>query len=338
MFRPGRALLVVLLALAPTAARAQPEPRAKLEHDGPINCLTFSPDGKLLASGDRDGVVRLWNVGTGKEVHKLDTGRGEILTAVFAPHGKTLATSGTDGIIRLWHTATGKEASRLETPFAVNAIAFTGNGERLIVADGEGNISFLDPATMKEAASFKVPPSLRWVAPLGDGHTLAVLCVKHVRVEEKLTVEATLRYLAADSGKELRQAKFAADRVTLSGDGHSIAGRADDGGLTLRELAGGQERCRLAGSFASVTLTADGRFLFAADTKDHVIHIHDLVAGKEVVRLDAHEATVGALAVSPDGRTLASGGNDFTVYLWDLALLERKRPLPPLTLTAKDAD
>lgn len=335
-----RALLVVVLSLgsALPAAADPPEPRARLEHDGAITCLAFSPDGKLLAAGDRDGSVRLWNVATGKQVHKLSVQRGEIPAVAFAPSGKTLATAGTDGIIRVWELATGKELARLETPYAGNGIAFTADGSKLIVAESSGNMSFLEPTTLKETSSFKLEGPLRWAIPLADGRTLAALTVKHNRVGEEIAIEATLRFLEIDTGKEIRSASFAADRVTMSGDGHSIVGRAGDGGITLREMAAGRERCRLPGSFTSVAFTAEGRFLFAADGKDHTIHIHDLVAGKEVVRMEEHEAPVTALAVSPDGRTLASGGGDFTVYLWDLAILDKKRPLPRLVLSEKELD
>ena len=80
-------------------------------HTSIVNCLAFSPDGHLLASGGEDGTILLWH---------RDTGSQKVLTRItksvsnlaFSPDGQTLAT-GSGGTIRFWDTITGEQKGEL---------------------------------------------------------------------------------------------------------------------------------------------------------------------------------------------------------------------------------
>jgi WD40 repeat protein len=74
-------------------------------HDGPVNCVAFTADGGLLASGGVDGTVRIWNVEDGVEVACLE-GHGKPVTAVaFGQDGGLIFSGGDDGTLRRWHAA-----------------------------------------------------------------------------------------------------------------------------------------------------------------------------------------------------------------------------------------
>src|SRR5262249_52043180 len=74
-----------------------------------LNSVTFSPDGILLASGDEVGTVRLWEVGSGKELRRFEYQRTAVWSVAFAPDGWLLASGGDEGTVRLWEVGSGKE-------------------------------------------------------------------------------------------------------------------------------------------------------------------------------------------------------------------------------------
>jgi WD40 repeat protein len=73
---------------------------------GPVDCLAFSPDGRTLAVGTRDGWVNLWHLPSRQEIISLKAHRSHAWGALFSPDGRTLATAGSDGTLRLWPAPT----------------------------------------------------------------------------------------------------------------------------------------------------------------------------------------------------------------------------------------
>jgi WD40 repeat protein len=259
-------------------------------HEGYVNQVAFSPDGKLLASVGRDSLVHLWNTATGKETHRLKGHPHDVFSVAFAPDGKTVA-SGCDSSIRLWDAATGKELWNLSV-FRVEALAFS-----------------------------------------PDGKALASGCHTQVCLWN------------ASTGKKLRELLGHDEKVTavaFSRDGQTLASGSLDRTIRVWDLATGKERLPLPGHKTLVTALAyapDGKVLATGDKVGQAV-LWDPATGKALQQLDRDGTDpIAAIRFSPDGKRLAAGGFNRPLQCWDPAtgkLIHREESRPSfylLTLT-----
>lgn len=85
-------------------------------HAGVVSAIAFSPDGTLLASGSADKSVRLWDASKAAELKKLGDHTHPVYAVAFSPNGQRLASAGRDGFIKIWDVKEQKESQALETP------------------------------------------------------------------------------------------------------------------------------------------------------------------------------------------------------------------------------
>src|ERR1035438_4737765 len=107
-------IVLILVATANPKVTAQSMPTLK-GHKNTITCLAFSKDGKLLATGAKDGVAIIWDVKATKELFSTPAHKDMVTSVAISPDGKVLATSGHDSIILLWATSTDRKSTRLNS-------------------------------------------------------------------------------------------------------------------------------------------------------------------------------------------------------------------------------
>ncbi|KAL2802568.1 WD40-repeat-containing domain protein [Aspergillus granulosus] len=125
-----------------------PELQTLEGHSRSVRSITFSPDGRLLASGSRDGTIKLWNPATGGITHTLDSCSDLVLSVTFSPDGRLLASGSIDRTIKLWDPATGNIKHILESRSNSDlSVTFSPDCKLLASGSDDGTIKLWDPTT-----------------------------------------------------------------------------------------------------------------------------------------------------------------------------------------------
>ncbi|OYE04064.1 WD40 repeat domain-containing protein [Nostoc sp. 'Peltigera membranacea cyanobiont' 232] len=283
-------------------------------HDGFVRSVSFSADGKTLASGSDDNTIKLWNLETGKEIRTLKGHNSSVSSVSFSPDGKTLASGSYDKTIKLWNLETGKEIRTLKGHNSfVFSVSFSADGKTLASGSYDKTIKLWNLETGKEIRTLKGHDSYVFsVSFSADGKTLA-----------SGSYDKTIKLWNLETGKEIRTLKGhdgIVYSVSFSADGKTLASGSVDKTIKLWNLETGKEIRTLRGHDGfvySVSFSPDGKTL-ASGSEDKTSKLWNLETGKEIRTLKGHDIPVLSVSFSADGKTLASGSEDKTIKLWNL--------------------
>jgi WD40 repeat protein len=280
-------------------------------HSGEVNSVSFSPDGRALATGSTDKTARLWDTATGEVRFTLRGHTDRVDSVAFSPDGRTLATGSADESVRLWDTVTGEVRSTLtgHTDGLVSAV-FSPDG-RTLATISYSSVRLWDTATGEARATLTGHDGIMTSAAFSpDGRTLATGSYdKTVRLWNVATGE--VRDTLTGHTDQVGPVAFSPDGRTLVSSNYAS--------VLLWDLTTGKYRRTLTGHTAfvsSVAFSPDGRSL-ATSSRDDTVRVWDVATGEIRDTITGYRS-IDSVAFSPDGRTLATDG-DRTVRLWDVA-------------------
>jgi WD40 repeat protein len=330
-------------------------------HQGRINSVRFSIDGKRLASVSGDRTARVWDLeNAGVAVRPLEYVYGG-RTARFSPDGQWIACTG-GNTAALWDGATGRLVRELSgrDKGVVSSVAFSPDGRLLAVGHGgQADVSYValwDIDSGKELADLDGATDLPGFRT--DENTGMVGSLAFSPDGKHLVAGFGSKFLLNSSGTPtaLKVWDVASRRLIRRLDGHTgfcisldfsrdgtlLASGSRDGTAIIWSTATWRPIKTLANSdrgegrsnqlqyrmVEDVAFSPNGKTL-AMGTRGGNLHLWDVATGELVDTLKGHSNAVSAVAFSPDGRTLASGGADQTLRLWNAETRRELMQLDP---------
>ena len=342
----ARCVWLCVLALAGVgafAAGAQTNDHPRLMAQvasGQVIACAWSPDGRTVMTGGREGMARLWDAATGEELQSFQGEAWIRHVAYSADQRRVLAVSSVDKVtaVQLWDVATGKELGRISPPagklifglaspdgstVATASQVETGEQGEKLPAPGATRIQFWNLLTGQELKRFLAPGAA----------AAGVQSVLSADGSKLFTGDFDgPRLWDVQTGKLLRQFANNSEVVSaaaFSADGRRVAWGTIQGNVWLWDVETGKQVQHFSGiginnyigTVLSVALSPDGRNVLTA-TNDDQVRVWDVETGKEIERITASDdrinESVNCADYSPDGRQVLTVADDQTARLWDV--------------------
>jgi WD40 repeat protein len=294
--------------------------------------VAFSPSGDTIASSAEDGILQLWAVATGTPERGPMRGHASAVRAImFSRDGTILASASDDASIRLWDVASGKPVGRPLRGHTggVNDIALSPDGNVIASASEDTTVRLWHLKGLRTLGQ-----------PLENSRGMdgALAFSRNSSVISSSFSGKILEWDIA-SGKIRRKPIDAHARqsssISLSSDAAVLAIANEDGVVSIWDIASGKLRRQFPVGHTempqTIALNFDGSLLAATD-EEGMIRLWDVESGVSRVQplagapdAEWRRTAMGAseneqiwtIAFSADGRFLAAGSGEGTVWLWD---------------------
>ena len=293
-----------------------------IEHSIDFLSVAFSLDGTKLLAGTGDGRVFVWDVasrlqdGPALRAH----GTNDVWELVMHPDGDRFVTSGTDGAIKVWSLRTRRHVA---SPFAaddgvptntrVKGLVWSHDGSMLIAGGEDGRVREWDLASSRqvEVTAAGHLDHVEDAAASGDGTVLVTLG----RDQDVRIWDLSARRPVTTTVAVLDTPQWG---LAASPGGRRVAVGGGDGMVTVFDLATAARVARLAGASGRVFALAfvDANRVVAGDEDGSLLVWNLSSVGDPLTRRSAHAAPITSVAVSRDGRTIASADGRGIVRVW----------------------
>jgi WD40 repeat protein len=293
-------------------------------HGDSAFAVAFSRNGKLLATGGKDKLVALRNPETGEILRTLPGHVSLVYEVAFSPDSKLLASASADGNVRLWSVEKGQSLATWKAwkfkAANIRTVAFSPDNRTVASGASDGTLRLFDAVEKKQVRDLvgqALPVTSAQFSP--DSSLLATSTGDW----QNWRLPGELRLWDVKSGEELASLPGHAGeikRVAFSPSGNRMASAAAGGFIFVWDL---DTRKPVAQFRPGTTPTAivfvgsDDRLAIGGAPGD--VLLWDISRQSVARRYRGHDKLVSGMAVSPDGRRLATAAHDGTLKIWPLA-------------------
>ncbi|MFH1956907.1 MAG: protein kinase [bacterium] len=282
-------------------------------HTSCVQSVSFSPDGKFLASGSK--TIKIWRVSDGSLIRTLEGHTDFVNSIVYSPDGKYIASGNCADTIEIWRVSDGSLIRTLKSHIGeVESVSYSPDGKYIASGSDDKTIKIWRVIDGSLIRTLKRHTS--WVQSVSfspDGKYLA-----------SGSNDDTIKLWRVSDGSLIRTLEGHTDyvcSVSFSPDGKFIVSGGRDDTIKLWRVSDGSLIRTMEGhtdDVGSVSYSPDGKYI-ASGSDDKTIKIWRVIDGSLIRTLKGHIITVYSVAYSPNGKYLASGSHDGTTKIWQFS-------------------
>ncbi|YCM45724.1 protein kinase [Verrucomicrobiaceae bacterium 227] len=323
-----------------------------MQHAGRVNQARFDQSGERIVTASDDRTARIWHADSGKPIGEPCRSEDFVRGAEFSPDGKRIISYWGGPVVRVWDVRETVSRSMsfihpgsedwIDRGPQVAMAAFSPDDTLLVTASQAGPVKIYDVETGQPVAALPPKFNVKSLEFSRDGTFLIVLfgnenerCEiwKLARQQDDKITPQLQRTLPC---RRAEFARFSPDeKWIITGSGGSPLA-----GWNQEEAAGPDEILEPSWQRQPVSDTTVGFLTGPADQQwvvtgslDGIVRVYEIASGSPIAELNGHTGAIDDLAVSPDGRWIATAGRDQTVCLWEVnwtddEMFMRKPTLP----------
>jgi WD40 repeat protein len=283
-------------------------------HHSGVSAVAVSADGQRAVSASLDETLKVWDIGTGRELRTLTGHEGCLYGVCLSSDGRIAVSAAQDRTLKVWDAENGHVTGTLEGhAFPVGAVALSPDGRYVISGSWDATLKMWDLETGQVTRTFEGhKKSVNGVAVSADW-----------RIVASASEDATLKVWDVATGTALLTLTGHAEDVwgvAMSADERFIVSASEDTTLKVWNLPTGKLIRTLkahSGPVYAVAVSADGRRAVSA-SEDHTLKLWDLERGSLIRTLQGHCSAVFGVTFLPGDREAISASDDTTLKVWDL--------------------